>query len=128
MGQLYEAKILVVDDYREMITIVRRMLVNFGFKDIDQANDAPSALVKLRSGLYDLVIADLIMEPMDGLELLKEVRSDPKIQSLPFIIMTAASDERQIVLAKEAGVTAYLLKPLTAAVLKKRIDAVLRAP
>lgn len=125
MRPVSEIKILVVDDYREMIAIVRRMLIQFGFKDIDDASDGPSALVKLRSAAYDLVIADLMMEPMDGVELLRAIRSEQGLQSLPFIMVTAASEERYIVSAREAGVTAYILKPFTAALLKKRIDAVL---
>jgi two-component system, chemotaxis family, chemotaxis protein CheY len=120
-------RVLVVDDYREMITIIRRMLLQFGFKEIDDASDGPSALVKLRSGPYDLVIADLMMEPMDGIELLRVIRSEESLQSLPFIMVTALSEERHIVSAKDAGVTAYIVKPFTAAILKKRIDAVLQA-
>jgi two-component system, chemotaxis family, chemotaxis protein CheY len=120
-------RVLVVDDYREMITIIRRMLLQFGFKKIDDASDGPSALVKLRSGPYDLVIADLMMEPMDGIELLRVIRSEESLQSLPFIMVTALSEEHHIVSAKDAGVTAYIVKPFTAAILKKRIDAVLQA-
>jgi two-component system, chemotaxis family, chemotaxis protein CheY len=120
-------RVLVVDDYREMITIIRRMLLQFGFKEIDDASDGPSALVKLRSGPYDLVIADLMMEPMDGIELLRVIRSEESLQSLPFIMVTALSEEHHIVSAKDAGVTAYIVKPFTAAILKKRIDAVLQA-
>jgi two-component system, chemotaxis family, chemotaxis protein CheY len=120
-------RVLVVDDYREMITIIRRMLLQFGFKEIDDASDGPSALVKLRSGPYDLVIADLMMEPMDGIELLRVIRSEESLQSLPFIMVTALSEEHHIVSARDAGVTAYIVKPFTAAILKKRIDAVLQA-
>jgi two-component system chemotaxis response regulator CheY len=126
MRQACAVKVLVVDDYREMITIVRRMLLQFGFKEIDDASDGPSALVKLRSGAFDLVIADLMMEPMGGIELLRVIRSEQALQSLPFIIVTALSEEHHIVSAKEAGVTAYIVKPFTAAILKKRIDAVLQ--
>jgi two-component system, chemotaxis family, chemotaxis protein CheY len=120
-------KVLVVDDYREMITIVRRILLQFGFKEVDDAADGPSALVKLRAGAYDLVIADLMMEPMDGLELLRAIRSKEGLQSVPFIMVTALSEEHHIVSAKEAGVTGYIVKPFTAATLRKRIDAVLHS-
>ena len=127
MRQSSSVRVLVVDDYREMITIIRRMLLQFGLKEVDDASDGPSALVKLRSGAYDLVIADLMMAPMDGIELLRVIRSEEGLQSLPFIMVTALSEEQHIVSAKDAGVTAYIVKPFTAAILKKRIDAVLQS-
>ena len=127
MRPISERKILVVDDYREMITIVRRMLLGFGFKEIDDAVDGPSALVKLRAAAYDLVISDLTMQPMDGLEFLREIRDDAALRALPFIMVTASSEEGDIVAAKDAGVTAYILKPFTAGLLRQRIDAVLTA-
>lgn len=124
MRPISEIKTLIVDDHREMITIIRRMLLQFGFKEIDDANDGPSALVKLRANPYGLVISDFIMEPMDGLELLRTIRADRELASLPFIMVTASSEERHIVAAKEAGITAYILKPFTPAILRQRIDAV----
>ena len=117
----------MVDDYREMITIIRRMLLGFGFKEIDDASDGPSALVKLRADVYDLVISDLTMQPMDGLEFLRQIRADPVLGALPFIMVTASPEEHDIVAAKDAGVTAYILKPFTAALLRQRIDIVLSA-
>jgi two-component system, chemotaxis family, chemotaxis protein CheY len=123
MRPLSEIKILVVGEYREMIAIIRWMLLQFGFNDIDDANDGPSALLKLRKGAYDLVISDMIMEPMNGLGLLREVRADAALQVLPLIMLTASSDKRDILAAIEAGVTAYILKPFTAALLRRRIDA-----
>ena len=127
MRPISERKILVVDDYREMIAISRRMLLGFGFKEIDDAVDGPSALVKLRASPYDLVISDLTMQPMDGLEFLREIRDDAALRALPFIMVTASSEEGDIVAAKDAGVTAYILKPFTAGLLRQRIDAVLTA-
>jgi two-component system, chemotaxis family, chemotaxis protein CheY len=123
MRPLSEIKILVVGEYREMIAIIRWMLLQFGFNDIDDANDGPSALLKLRKGAYDLVISDMIMEPMNGLGLLREVRADAALQVLPLIMLTDSPDKRDILAAIEAGVTAYILKPFTAALLRRRIDA-----
>jgi two-component system, chemotaxis family, chemotaxis protein CheY len=127
MRPISEIKILVVDDYREMIAIIRRMLLQFGFSAIDDAADGPSALAKLRQGAYDLVISDMIMTPMDGLGLLREIRADAGLRALPLIMVTASPDERDILAAIEAGVTAYILKPFTAALLRQRIDAALSA-
>ena len=125
MRPMSEIKILVVDDDREMIAIIRRMLLQFGFSDIDDAADGPSALVKLRERAYDLVISDMIMAPMDGLALLREIRADAALRAVPLIMVTASPDERDIFAAIEAGVTAYILKPFTAALLRQRIDAAL---
>jgi two-component system chemotaxis response regulator CheY len=127
MRPISETKILVVDDYREMISIIRRMLLRFGFKDVDDADDSLSALVKLRDRTYDLVISDMIMEPMDGLGLLREIRADAALRALPLIMVTASPDERDIIAAIEAGVTAYILKPFTAALLRQRVDGALAA-
>ena len=125
MRPISEIKILVVDDHREMITIIRRMLLQFGFKEIDDALDGTAALVRLRADIYDLVISDLIMQPMDGLELLHEIRADAALRALPFIMATASPEEGHIVAAKESGVAAYILKPFTPAFLRQRIDAAL---
>ena len=122
-----ETKILVVDDYREMIAIIRRMLLQFGFSDIDDAADGPSALIKLRDRGHDLVISDMIMQPMDGLGLLRAIRADPALRAVPLIMVTASPDERDILAAMDVGVTAYILKPFTAALLRQRIEAALAA-
>jgi len=117
--------ILVVDDYRAMVSIIRRMLFLFGFTNVVDATDGASALEKLRAGCYSLVISDLMMEPMDGLTLLSRIRSDADLRSTPFVMVTASSEEAKILAAREAGVTAYILKPFTAEILKKRLSAVL---
>ena len=127
MRPISDIKILVVDDHREMITLIRGLLLQFGYIEIDDANDGPSALVKLRADAYDLVISDLIMQPVDGLALLREIRGDAALRSLPFVMVTASSEARHIVAAKEAGVTAYILKPFTATLLRQRIDTALTA-
>src|SRR6185312_15614820 len=120
-----DKSILVVDDYRAMVSIIRRMLFLFGFTNVVDATDGASALEKLRADRYSVVISDLMMEPMDGLTLLSTIRSDADLRSTPFVMVTASSEEAQILAAKEAGVTAYILKPFTAEILKKRLSAVL---
>lgn len=116
---------LVVDDYREMVVIVRRMLLEFGFMTIDEANDGSSALTKLRTTQYGLIISDLFMVPTDGLELLRTIRDDPELKAVPFIMLTASSDKEQIIAARSAGVTDYIVKPFTAATLRKKLTGVL---
>jgi two-component system chemotaxis response regulator CheY len=96
-----------------------------GFSRIAEAKDGCSALVRLREAHFDLVISDWNMDPMTGLELLKEVRSDIKLSKLPFIMVTAETKTENVAAAKAAGVSNYIVKPFTAAVLKQKIEAVL---
>jgi len=116
--------ILVVDDYNTMIRIIRNLLRQLGFQDIDDANDGTAALAKMRDKRYGLVISDWNMEPMTGYELLKQVRSDPDLQETPFIMVTAESKTENVVAAKQAGVNNYIVKPFNADTLKTKIDAV----
>lgn len=119
-----EMKILVVDDYKTMIRIIRNLLKQLGFNNVDEATDGSSALTKLRDGAYQLCISDWNMEPMTGLQLLKEVRADVKLAGLPFIMVTAESKTENVVIAKEAGVTNYIVKPFNAATLKSKLVGV----
>jgi len=116
--------ILVVDDYNTMIRIIRNLLRQLGFQDIDDANDGTAALAKMRDKRYGLVISDWNMEPMTGYELLKQVRSDPDLQGTPFIMVTAESKTENVIAAKQAGVNNYIVKPFNADTLKTKIDAV----
>jgi two-component system, chemotaxis family, chemotaxis protein CheY len=116
--------VLVVDDYNTMIRIIKNLLRQIGFEDIDDASDGALALTKMRSKKYGLVISDWNMEPMTGFELLKQVRSDPAIDSLPFIMITAESRTENVVAAKQAGVSNYIVKPFNAETLRSKIDAV----
>ncbi len=116
--------ILVVDDYSTMIRIIRNLLKQLGFDDIDDASDGSMALGKLRDKKYGLVISDWNMEPMTGYELLKEVRSDPGLSKTPFIMVTAESKTENVIAAKKAGVNNYIVKPFNAQTLKSKIDAV----
>ena len=116
--------ILVVDDYKTMIRIIRNLLKQLGFEDIDEAADGSEAIAKMRQKKYGLVISDWNMEPMTGYELLKEVRSDSQLGKTPFIMVTAESKTENVVAAKKAGVNNYIVKPFNAQTLKNKIDAV----
>ncbi len=118
-------KILVVDDYATMRRIVRNLLTQIGYTDIDEASDGSTALQKLRESKFGLIICDWNMEPMTGLQLLKEIRADSKLNGLPFIMVTAESKTENVIAAKAAGVNNYIVKPFNADTLKQKIQAVL---
>jgi two-component system chemotaxis response regulator CheY len=117
--------ILIVDDYKTMLRIVRNLLNQLGFINVDEATDGSTALQKLRERSFGLVISDWNMEPMTGLQLLKEVRADMKLKTMPFIMVTAESKTENVVAAKEAGVNNYIVKPFNAATLKQKIASVI---
>ena len=116
--------VLVVDDYATMIRIIRNLLRQLGFEDVDEASDGRAALAKLRQRKFGLVISDWNMEPMTGYELLQEVRADKNLFAMPFIMITAESKTDNVIAAKKAGVNNYIVKPFNAATLKGKIDAV----
>ncbi|WDU60222.1 response regulator [Pseudemcibacter aquimaris] len=117
--------ILIVDDYKTMLRIIRNLLKQLGFHNVDEATDGAEALNKLRTKNYDLIISDWNMEPMTGYELLKEVRADDMLKSLPFIMVTAESKTDNVIAAKKAGVNNYIVKPFNAATLKAKLSSVL---
>lgn len=117
--------ILIVDDYKTMLRIIRNLLKQLGFNNVDEATDGSMALQKLRDKDYGLVISDWNMEPMTGIQLLREVRADSKLRNLPFIMITAESKTENVVAAKEAGVNNYIVKPFNAATLKTKLSSVL---
>ncbi|NIA69447.1 response regulator [Pelagibius litoralis] len=117
--------ILIVDDYKTMLRIIRNLLKQLGFNNVDEATDGSAALQKLRDKDYHLVISDWNMEPMSGMQLLTEVRADTKLKELPFIMITAESKTENVIAAKEAGVSNYIVKPFNAATLKTKLSAVL---
>jgi two-component system chemotaxis response regulator CheY len=119
--------VLVVDDYKTMIRIIRNLLKQLGFNDVDDAADGAEALGKMRARRYGLVISDWNMEPMTGYELLKEVRADTGLTKTPFIMITAESKTENVIAAKKAGVNNYIVKPFNAQTLKAKIDAVFGA-
>lgn len=118
-------KVLIVDDYKTMLRIVRNLLKQLGFMNVDEATDGSMALQLLRNAQYGLVISDWNMEPMTGLQLLKEVRADPKLKGIPFIMVTAESKSENVIAAKEAGVSNYIVKPFNAETLKTKMSSVL---
>jgi two-component system chemotaxis response regulator CheY len=118
---------LVVDDSGTMIRIIRNLLRQLGFSDIDEANDGRTALAKMRAKRYGLVISDWNMEPMTGYDLLCEVRADPGLQPTPFIMVTAESKTDNVVAARKAGASNYIVKPFNAQTLKAKIEAVFTA-
>ncbi len=117
--------ILIVDDYKTMLRIIRNLLKQLGFNSVDEAADGSAALAKMRTKNYGLVISDWNMEPMTGYQLLKEVRADETLKSTPFIMITAESKTDNVVAAKKAGVNNYIVKPFNAATLKTKISSVL---
>lgn len=117
--------ILIVDDYKTMLRIIRNLLHQIEFSNIDEATDGGSALAKLREKPYGLVISDWNMQPVTGLELLREVRSDPCLWQTPFIMVTAESKTENVIAAKEAGVSNYIVKPFNAETLRAKIASVL---
>lgn len=117
--------ILVVDDYTTMVRIIRNLLKQLGFENVEEASDGQAALGKLRMKSYGLVISDWNMEPMTGYELLQQVRADDKLKRTPFIMVTAKSRTENVIAAKKAGVNTYIVKPFTAQTLKSKMTAVL---
>ena len=116
--------ILVVDDYQTMVRIIRNLLKQLGFENVDDASDGSSAIAKMRDKKYGLVISDWNMEPMTGFELLRQVRNEEEIAATPFIMVTAESKTENVIAAKKAGVNNYIVKPFNAQTLKGKIEAV----
>ena len=116
--------VLVVDDYKTMVRIIRNLLKQLGFSEVDDAADGTQALDMLRKKRYGLVISDWNMEPMTGYDLLCEVRGDEKLNRTPFIMVTAESKTENVIAAKKAGVNNYIVKPFNAATLRSKINAV----
>lgn len=115
-------KVLVVDDYSTMRRIIRGLLTQLGYTDIDEAADGGEALQKLRETHYGLVISDWNMEPMNGYDLLTKVREDESLRETPFIMVAAESIAEHLAAAKKAGVDNFIAKPFNAATLKLKID------
>ncbi len=117
--------VLIVDDYRTMLRIIRNLLKQLEFNNVNEAVDGQEALAKLRAGNFGLVISDWNMAPMTGLDLLKEVRADQRLKNMPFIMITAESKTENVVAAKQAGVSNYIVKPFNAETLREKIEKVL---
>lgn len=117
--------ILIVDDYRTMIRIIRNLLQQLGFENVDEAYDGAGALAKLKERRFGLVISDWNMEPVSGLELLRQIRADPQLSDLPFIMVTAQGRADRIAAARQAGVSGYVVKPFGADLLRDQIVKVM---
>jgi two-component system chemotaxis response regulator CheY len=118
-------KVLIVDDFSTMRRIVRNILRQLGHTDVEEAESGREALQMLRQTQFDFVISDWNMPTMTGLDLLREVRSDPQLKALPFLMVTAESKQENVVEAIKSGVSNYIVKPFTADVLKGKIDKIL---
>ncbi|MDH3760608.1 MAG: chemotaxis response regulator CheY [Gammaproteobacteria bacterium] len=119
-----EMKILIVDDFSTMRRIIKNLLRDLGFNNTSEADDGQTALPMLKSGKFDFLVTDWNMPGMDGLTLLKTVRSDEELCDMPVLMVTAEAKRDQIVVAAEAGVNGYVVKPFTAATLKEKIDKI----
>jgi two-component system chemotaxis response regulator CheY len=117
--------ILIVDDYKTMLRIIRNLLNQLGFTNIDEATSGAMALAKMKERSYQLIISDWNMEPMNGIELLKRVRMEEMSKHTPFIMITAESKAENVIAAKEAGVSHYIVKPFNAETLKIKLIHVL---
>lgn len=119
-----DIKILVVDDFSTMRRIIKNLLRDLGFTNVDEADDGKTALPILKGGGIDFLITDWNMPGMTGIDLLKKVREDPELASIPVLMVTAEAKREQIIAAAQAGVNGYVVKPFTAAVLKEKIDKI----
>jgi len=119
-----DMKILIVDDFSTMRRIVKNLLRDLGFTNTSEADDGITALPMLQGGKYDFLVTDWNMPGMQGIDLLKAVRADPNLASLPVLMVTAESKKDQIVEAAQAGVNGYVVKPFTATTLKEKIDKI----
>lgn len=119
--------VLIVDDYATMLRIIRNLLKQIGFENIDEASDGGRAYQMMKLNKYGLVISDWNMEPVTGIDLLRQVRSDPDLKATPFIMVTAESKTDNVVEAKKAGVSNYIVKPFSSEILKGKIASVLGA-
>ena len=117
-------KILVVDDFSTMRRIIKNLLKDLGMSNVEEADDGQTALPILKAGGIDFLVTDWNMPGMTGIDLLKAVRSDPELASMPVLMVTAEAKKEQIIAAAQAGVNGYVVKPFTAAVLKEKIDKI----
>ena len=117
-------KILVVDDFEAVRNIVKKLLASLGFTNVEEADDGLSALPMLMTGTFDFLVTDWNNPGMQGIELLKAVRAEPSIADLPTLMVTIEARREQIVMAAEAGVNGYIVKPFTAETLQQKIDTI----
>ena len=121
----FKMKILVVDDFSTMRRIVKNLLKQLGYENIEEAEDGAQAYSKLKNGGYGFVVSDWNMPNMDGLDLLRKVRSDPDLKDLPILMVTAEAEKEKVITAIQAGVNNYIVKPFTGEVLKEKMDKII---
>ncbi|RJQ55769.1 MAG: chemotaxis protein CheY [Nitrospiraceae bacterium] len=120
----FKMKILVVDDFSTMRRIVKNLLRQLGYENIEEAEDGAQAFTKLKQGGFGFVVSDWNMPNMDGLELLKNVRSDPELKDIPILMVTAEAEKEKVITAIQAGVNNYVVKPFTGEILKEKMDKI----
>jgi len=119
-----DIKILIVDDFSTMRRIIKNLLLDLGFDNTQEADDGTSALSMLQKANFDFLVTDWNMPGMSGIDLLRAVRGDAKLASLPVLMVTAESKREQIIEAAQAGVDGYIVKPFTAITLKEKIEKI----
>jgi two-component system chemotaxis response regulator CheY len=124
MAERSALKFLVVDDFSTMRRIVRNLLKELGFTNVDEAEDGAVALQKLKGGGFDFVVSDWNMPNMDGLTLLQTVRADPTLKTLPVLMITAEAKKENIIAAAQSGASGYIVKPFTAATLSEKMEKI----
>ena len=124
MADRTSLKFLVVDDFSTMRRIVRNLLKELGFTNVEEAEDGAVALARLKQGGVEFIVSDWNMPNMDGLTLLQNVRADPKIKGLPFLMITAEAKKENIIAAAQAGASGYIVKPFTAATLQDKLEKI----
>jgi two-component system chemotaxis response regulator CheY len=117
--------ILIVDDFSTMRRIVRNLLKEIGFTNVDEAEDGQVGLNKLRAGSFEFVVSDLNMPNMNGFEMLRQIRADEKLKSLPVLLVTAEAKKEDIVTAAQIGASGYIVKPFTKATLEEKFTKIL---
>lgn len=117
-------KILVVDDFSTMRRIVKNLLRQLGYENIEEAEDGAQAYSKLKNGGFGFVVIDWNMPNMNGIDLLKKVRSDPELKDLPILMVTAEAEKDRVITAIQAGVNNYVVKPFTGEILKEKMDKI----
>lgn len=120
-----DMSILVVDDFPTMRRIVRSLLKELGFTNVEEAEDGKDALAKIRAGSFEFIISDWNMPNLDGLEMLKQIRADDGLKDLPVLMITAEAKKENIIAAAKAGASGYIVKPFTAATLEEKLNKIL---
>lgn len=124
MAERSALKFLVVDDFSTMRRIVRNLLKELGFTNVEEAEDGAVALQKIKAGSFDFVVTDWNMPNMDGLTLLQSLRADPAYKNLPVMMITAEAKKENIIAAAQAGASGYIVKPFTAATLSEKMEKI----